>query len=141
MLRRCRYDGQVAVFGRKVQQKLLDLRYFLVGAGAIGCEMLKNWAMMGVGCGKDGSVLVTDMDHVEKSNLSRQFLFRPKDVKHSKVRRADTKTPHPHAPCYDEILSYPRGLRHLYRLCCVLHTHFLCLSTPPLPACRIRQRA
>jgi len=117
------------------------LRYFLVGAGAIGCEMLKNWAMMGVGCGKDGSVLVTDMDHVEKSNLSRQFLFRPKDVKHSKVRRADTRTPHPHAPCYDEILSYPRGLRHLYRLCCVLHTHFLCLSTPPLPACRIRQRA
>ena len=30
----------------------------------------------------------------------------------------------------DEILSYPRGLRHLYRLCCVLYTLFLCLSAP-----------
>ena len=27
------------------------VRYFLVGAGAIGCEMLKNWALMGVGAG------------------------------------------------------------------------------------------
>ena len=31
--------------------KLAKLNYFLVGAGAIGCEMLKNWAMMGVGAG------------------------------------------------------------------------------------------
>lgn len=44
---------------------------FLVGAGAIGCEMLKNWAMMGVGCSEGGIVHVTDMDHIEKSNLSR----------------------------------------------------------------------
>lgn len=42
-----------------------------MGAGAIGCEMLKNWAMMGVGCSGDGKVHVTDMDHIEKSNLSR----------------------------------------------------------------------
>lgn len=44
---------------------------FLVGAGAIGCEMLKNWAMMGVGCSEGGQVHVTDMDHIERSNLSR----------------------------------------------------------------------
>jgi ubiquitin-activating enzyme E1 len=53
-----------------------NLKYFLVGAGAIGCEMLKNWALMGLGAGEHGRVVVTDMDTIEKSNLSRQFLFR-----------------------------------------------------------------
>ncbi len=57
---------------------------FLVGAGAIGCEMLKNWAMMGVGALR-GLVHLTDMDNIERSNLSRQFLFREKDVKKSKA--------------------------------------------------------
>lgn len=67
-----RYEGQIAVFGKSFQRRLEGLRYFLVGAGAIGCEMLKNWAMMGVGAGKDGMVHVTDMDTIEKSNLNRQ---------------------------------------------------------------------
>ena len=53
---------------------------FQVGAGAIGCEMLKNWAMMGVASGEGGQIYVTDMDTIEKSNLNRQFLFRPHDV-------------------------------------------------------------
>lgn len=51
-----------------------------MGAGAIGCEMLKNWAMMGVACAEGGQIFVTDMDTIEKSNLNRQFLFRPHDV-------------------------------------------------------------
>ncbi|KAJ1967860.1 E1 ubiquitin-activating protein [Dispira parvispora] len=75
-----RYDGQVAVFGKTFQEKLANQRQFLVGAGAIGCEMLKNWAMMGLGTGPQGRIDVTDMDTIEKSNLNRQFLFRPKDV-------------------------------------------------------------
>lgn len=50
-----------------------------VGAGAIGCELLKNFAMVGLAAG-EGEVIVTDMDTIEKSNLNRQFLFRPSDV-------------------------------------------------------------
>jgi ubiquitin-activating enzyme E1 len=79
-----RYDGQIAVFGKEYQEKISNVRQFLVGAGAIGCEMLKNWAMIGLGTGPKGKITVTDMDSIEKSNLNRQFLFRPKDVGHMK---------------------------------------------------------
>ena len=79
-----RYDGQIAVFGQKFQQKLEQLNAFVVGAGALGCEFLKLLAMMGVSCGKDGQLSVTDDDTIEKSNLSRQFLFRQNDIGRSK---------------------------------------------------------
>ena len=75
-----RYDGQIAVFGIDFQKKLASVNEFLVGAGAIGCEMLKNWAMIGLATGPEGKISVADMDSIEKSNLNRQFLFRPKDV-------------------------------------------------------------
>lgn len=75
-----RYDGQIAVFGREFQEKISNVNQFLVGAGAIGCEMLKNWAMIGLATGPKGKIVVTDMDQIERSNLNRQFLFRPKDV-------------------------------------------------------------
>lgn len=75
-----RYDGQIAVFGKEFQDKIANVKQFLVGAGAIGCEMLKNWAMIGLATGPNGQISVTDMDSIEKSNLNRQFLFRPKDV-------------------------------------------------------------
>lgn len=83
----CRYDSQIAVFGRTFQQKIGSLKYFVVGAGAIGCELLKNFAMMGVGT-QNGCITVTDMDFIEKSNLNRQFLFRPSDVQKSKSSTA-----------------------------------------------------
>jgi ubiquitin-activating enzyme E1 len=75
-----RYDGQIAVFGKSFQEKIRNFREFLVGSGAIGCEMLKNWSMMGVGSGPNGIIHVTDLDTIEKSNLNRQFLFRAKDL-------------------------------------------------------------
>eukprot|EP01088_Endostelium_zonatum_P016386 TRINITY_DN440_c0_g1_i1.p1 TRINITY_DN440_c0_g1~~TRINITY_DN440_c0_g1_i1.p1 ORF type:complete len:1107 (-),score=320.39 TRINITY_DN440_c0_g1_i1:41-3361(-) len=75
-----RYDGQIAVFGTQFQEKLANLKLFLVGAGALGCEFGKNFAMMGIATGENGIVHLTDMDNIEKSNLSRQFLFREKDI-------------------------------------------------------------
>ncbi|KAH7198213.1 uncharacterized protein B0J16DRAFT_330032 [Fusarium flagelliforme] len=83
-----RYDGQIAVFGTEYQNKIANLKQFLVGAGAIGCEMLKNWAMIGLGTGPEGRIWVTDMDSIERSNLNRQFLFRADDVGKMKSDRA-----------------------------------------------------
>lgn len=89
-----RYDGTIAVFGLKFVQKLANLRVFLVGSGAIGCEMLKNWALLGLGSGSKGHIFVTDNDNIEKSNLNRQFLFRPKDVGKMKSSVAATAVAH-----------------------------------------------
>eukprot|EP00708_Paratrimastix_pyriformis_P002008 GAFH01000746.1.p1 GENE.GAFH01000746.1~~GAFH01000746.1.p1 ORF type:complete len:1128 (-),score=556.06 GAFH01000746.1:67-3294(-) len=76
-----RYDGQRMVFGAETQKKLGALKPFLVGAGALGCEFAKGFAMMGVGLEAEGGlVTMTDMDTIEKSNLNRQFLFRPRDI-------------------------------------------------------------
>lgn len=51
-----------------------------MGAGAIGCELLKNFALIGLGAGEGGNITVTDMDSIERSNLNRQFLFRSEDI-------------------------------------------------------------
>ena len=83
-----RYDGQIAVFGKTFQDKIASVKQFLVGSGAIGCEMLKNWSMMGLATGSEGIIHVTDLDTIEKSNLNRQFLFRAKDVGKFKAESA-----------------------------------------------------
>ena len=51
-----------------------------MGAGAVGCEILKNWAMMGVSAGPTGRVTVADMDKVHRTNIHRQLLYRLGDV-------------------------------------------------------------
>ena len=56
----------------------------MVGAGATGCEFLKNFAMMGACSAKNNKFMVTDNDNIEVSNLSRQFLFKKNDVGKSK---------------------------------------------------------
>uniref|UniRef100_A0A8C0LBS9 E1 ubiquitin-activating enzyme n=1 Tax=Canis lupus dingo TaxID=286419 RepID=A0A8C0LBS9_CANLU len=90
--RGCRYDGQIAVFGAGFQEKLSWQHYLLVGAGAIGCELLKSFALVGLGAGPSGGVTVADMDHVEHSNLSRQFLFTTQDIGRLKAEVAAEAT-------------------------------------------------
>ncbi|KAJ1057350.1 hypothetical protein K5549_022041 [Capra hircus] len=94
--RRYLFDGQVAVFGSGLQEKLGKQRCFLVGIGAIGCELLKNSTMIGLGCGDGGSITVTDMDIIEKSNLNQQFLFHPWDVMKSDTAAAAVSQINPH---------------------------------------------
>ncbi len=53
----------------------------MVGSGAVACELLKNFAVMGVALTeKHGDVYVTDDDFISPSNLHRQFLFRSHHV-------------------------------------------------------------
>ena len=97
------------LYGESFYDKITKLNLFLVGSGAIGCELLKNFALMGVSTNLEGSVVVTDPDTIEKSNLNRQFLFRPKDVGHSKsivasqavrkMRPSFNVTAHTHKVC------------------------------------------
>jgi tRNA A37 threonylcarbamoyladenosine dehydratase len=47
-----RSDGLRICLGEDQVQKLADAKLFMVGAGAIGCELLKNYAMLGVGTTK-----------------------------------------------------------------------------------------
>ncbi|KAI4365859.1 hypothetical protein MLD38_021807 [Melastoma candidum] len=75
-LKRIWYDAQISVFGSKLQRKREDAIVFLVGFDALSREFLKRLAAMGVSCGHEEKVTVTDVNVIEKSNLSRQLLFR-----------------------------------------------------------------
>uniref|UniRef100_A0A8C8SJ82 E1 ubiquitin-activating enzyme n=1 Tax=Pelusios castaneus TaxID=367368 RepID=A0A8C8SJ82_9SAUR len=88
-----KYDALRICIGDSLCQKLHKLNVFLVGCGAIGCEMLKNFALLGVGTGQDkGMVTITDPDLIEKSNLNRQFLFRPHHIQKPKSYTAAAAT-------------------------------------------------
>lgn len=72
-----RYFDMTAIFGKAMFQSMREAKLFLVGAGALGCEFLKLFALMGISSITDkGKLTVTDMDTIENSNLNRQFLFR-----------------------------------------------------------------
>lgn len=82
-----RWDNlRVCFGGERTLEKLRELRLFMVGCGAIGCEMMKNYALLGISCdeGEKGLISITDNDLIEKSNLNRQFLFRTEDIQKSK---------------------------------------------------------
>lgn len=56
------------------QKKLARARVLVVGAGALGNEIVKNLALLGI-----GNILIADMDRIENSNLSRSVLYRAED--------------------------------------------------------------
>jgi molybdopterin/thiamine biosynthesis adenylyltransferase len=65
------------------QERLRDARVLVAGIGALGNEVIKNLALLGV-----GRLFLIDFDRVEYSNLSRTILFRESDVGRPKVEAA-----------------------------------------------------
>lgn len=66
--------------------KIRGARIMVVGAGALGNEVLKNLALLGI-----GHIFIVDFDDIEASNLSRSVLFRPEDKGKSKAESAAGK--------------------------------------------------
>jgi adenylyltransferase/sulfurtransferase len=65
------------------QQRLSQARVLVIGVGALGNEIIKNLALLGV-----GQVFVADRDRIELSNLSRSVLFREADCGRNKAEVA-----------------------------------------------------
>ncbi len=65
------------------QERIASARVLVVGAGALGNEILKNLALLGF-----QKILVVDLDRIEISNLSRSVLYRESDVGRDKAEAA-----------------------------------------------------
>ncbi|SAL97716.1 hypothetical protein [Absidia glauca] len=71
------------ILGQELYSKVSSSRVLMVGAGGIGCELLKNLVLSGF---KD--IVVIDLDTIDISNLNRQFLFQKHHVKKAKAHVA-----------------------------------------------------
>ncbi|OAA57445.1 ubiquitin-like activating enzyme [Niveomyces insectorum RCEF 264] len=66
--------------GSALNAHVKQARVLMVGAGGIGCELLKTLVLTGF-----GEVHIVDLDTIDLSNLNRQFLFRHEHIKKSKA--------------------------------------------------------
>ena len=75
-----RHDRTRRFFGARGLRRIARSRVLVIGAGAIGNEVAKNLALVGV-----GALTIVDFDTVEASNLNRCIFFRERDVGRKKV--------------------------------------------------------
>jgi len=83
---RSRYERHISLpeIGEKGQQKLLESRVVIIGAGGLGSPAALYLAAAGV-----GTIGVVDMDTVEESNLQRQILHSTETIGKNKVDSAE----------------------------------------------------
>jgi molybdopterin/thiamine biosynthesis adenylyltransferase len=75
--------GRFRLIGWWDQEKIRTARMLVIGAGALGNEILKNLALLGF-----TQIVVVDLDAVEASNLSRSILYRAGDIGRAKAEAA-----------------------------------------------------
>lgn len=101
------------------QERLKNAKIMVVGAGAIGNELIKNLTLLGI-----GSILIFDMDAIENSNLTRSVLFRAGDVGRYKAEvaaeRAMEINPDVHAKAFVSNIIDDVGLGVFRRMDVVL---------------------
>ena len=101
------------------QERLTNAMIMVVGAGAIGNELIKNLSLLGI-----GKILVYDMDSIENTNLTRSVLYRRKDVGRFKAEvaaeRAMEINPDVHAKAFVSNIIDDVGLGVFRRMDVVL---------------------
>ena len=73
ILQKDRYYYENIIYGENIIKKL---NIFIIGAGALGCEIMKILALMGASTEKNANIILTDNDSIELSNLNRQFFLK-----------------------------------------------------------------
>ncbi|XP_033343377.1 SUMO-activating enzyme subunit 2 [Bombus vosnesenskii] len=109
------------VFTENLQNAILQSKVLIVGAGGIGCEILKNLVMTGF-----VNIDIIDLDTIDVSNLNRQFLFQKKHVGKSKadVARETALTFNPDAKIvhyHDSITSSDYGVSFFKKFTLVMN--------------------
>ena len=97
------------------REKVQNAKVMVIGAGALGNEVIKNLALMGV-----GNLFIVDFDKVEAANLSRSVLFRETDNHRSKAEvaaaRAKSVNPDIHVQYMNGDVTTQLGLGILRRM-------------------------
>ncbi|MCZ2845318.1 MAG: ThiF family adenylyltransferase [Candidatus Bathyarchaeota archaeon] len=75
------WSRQLIMWGIKGQKRIRNSTVFIAGAGALGNEVAKNLAMLGI-----KRLIIVDNDKVELSNINRMIFFERNDVGRSKAK-------------------------------------------------------
>jgi molybdopterin/thiamine biosynthesis adenylyltransferase/DNA-binding transcriptional regulator YhcF (GntR family) len=97
------------------REKVQQAKVLVIGAGALGNEVIKNLALMGV-----GYIFIIDFDNIEAANLSRSVLFRETDNHRSKAEvvaaRAKSINPQIHVQYLNADVTTGLGLGIIRRM-------------------------